>query len=73
MDKIISLEQQRRKRDLRRISPILQRADEMRRAARLLMINAEIMEMEAYGLIDVDYEVMADEKIENLRVLHIGG
>lgn len=70
---IISLEDRRRERQQHRIAPLLQRAEEMRRAARTLMLNAEIMEAQAYGMVDADYDEMAPEKIENLRVLHIGG
>lgn len=70
MDKIISLEDRRREREQRRISPLLQRAEEMRRAARMLLLNAEIMEMQAYSMTDVSYDEMAEEKVENLRVLH---
>ena len=68
MDNIISLEQRRREREQRRLSPLLQQAEKLRKVAHLLLVEAEAIEMEAHGL--VDYETMADEKIENLRILH---
>lgn len=67
---IISLEVWRREHEQRRIAPLLQRAEEMRRTARLLLLNAEIMEAQAYGIVDVDYDEMAPEKVANLEAMH---
>lgn len=65
---IISLDERRREREQRRITPQLQQAAKLRRIARLLMLEAEVIEAEAYGT--VDYDTMAAEKVENLETLH---
>lgn len=68
MSNIISLDQRRREREQRRIAPQLAQVARLRKVAHLLLVEAEAIEMEACGAID--YELMAPEKVENLRVLH---
>jgi hypothetical protein len=67
MSNVINLAQRRCEREQRRISPLLKRAEEMRRGARLLLVEAEALEMEACGL--VDYDTMAGEKVAGLEAL----
>lgn len=67
-NEIISLDQRRREREQRRIAPQLAQVAKLRKAAHLLLVEAEAIEMEAYGM--VDYEMIAGEKVESLRALH---
>lgn len=70
MSNVISLDEKRREREQRRITPQLEQVEKMRQAARLLLLNAEIMEMEAYGMSDINYDDMAEEKVAGLEALH---
>ncbi len=69
MSNIIDLEQRRSEREQRRISPLLAQAAKLRQTAHALMIAAEVLEMEAYGMVDCDYDAMADEKVSNLEAM----
>jgi len=68
MSNVIDLAQWRSEREQRRISPLLRQAERMRETARVLLFHAAMLEQEASGTID--YDMMAPEKIENLRALH---
>lgn len=68
MSNIINFEDRMRER---RITPFLRRAEEMRRAARILLLNAEIMEAQAYGMAEIDYDVPVRGEAEDEKVTYL--